>query len=785
MKTELLVTCLVASAALPGFVQAQTAAKTTDIGSVNATGVADGPARSPDDGPSATGVTGKELGGGLMIDESGAKSKSSVTSDFIQKQQGSADVFQILKYAPGATAAAGDAWGINQGVISVRGLEGGQLGFHFEGMPMSVSSNWSAFPGQWIDTENTDIVSLTQGSADLSSPDVNASGGVVDIYLHNPSKERGGLISVSGGSNNAKRVFVRGETGEIGQTGLRAFASFSHIDADHFRGPGSDTRDHFALGAVQEWGGGSRTKLALTYTKIDRDTYKNPTLAQWNAGGVKGAATNYSSTYTAGDTSYYKLLSNPWENLLVSLPTDIKVNDKLALNFTPYLFYGYGASGSASVLNENSVGYGNTVNAVDLNNNGTTTDRNVIFYNPIPERNTRVGGTLKGTYQLDNHTLTAGVWYQYSVDKLYRPYSTVNADGTPADASGETNLIRTTSGAVVNQWYQHTKDKFGSIFIGDTINLMGDKLAFDIGGKQMFLKREGYNEVPSPITYNEAKHNPFLPSLAARYKFDDRNSVFASLSKGYRILPEGSLYPRYSASTGALTTAANPNQPSETSTTVEAGYRYQDELVSLSSTLFHYQFKNRQISAAVCDPGCVTTPIDGGKQSGTGVDFEAGLRPINHFRPYASLELLHTRIDSDIAVAGDYLPTTGKNAVRAPKVQAAVAVDYDVGRWFANVGIKYVGEQYSTFMNDEKIPSYVTGDVAVGYRFASFNGIRKPELRLNIMNVGNVKYLSGVYSATTNAKATTGTNGSTIAASAPSYLIANPLAVMLTFSAAF
>jgi iron complex outermembrane receptor protein len=118
-------------------------------------------------------------------------------------------------------------------------------------------------------------------------------------------------------------------------------------------------------------------------------------------------------------------------------------------------------------------------------------------------------------------------------------------------------------------------------------------------------------------------------------------------------------------------------------------------------------------------------------------------------------------------------------------VQAAVAVDYDVGQWFANIGVKYVGEQYSTFMNDEKIPSYVTGDATVGYRFPSFSGLRKPELRLNILNVGNVKYLSGIYSATTNAKATRGINGTTIAATAPSYLIANPLAVMLTFSAAF
>lgn len=151
MKNEILVSCLVATAAIPTTALAQsapaTATEKTDIGQVSASGSAGGGDASGDNTPTATGVTRKELGGGLMVDENVSKAKSSVTRDFIQKQQPSADVFQILKYSPGANAAAGDAWGLNQGVISVRGLEGGQLGFNFEGMPLSVASNWSVFPG--------------------------------------------------------------------------------------------------------------------------------------------------------------------------------------------------------------------------------------------------------------------------------------------------------------------------------------------------------------------------------------------------------------------------------------------------------------------------------------------------------------------------------------------------------------------------------------------------------------------------------------------------------------
>ncbi|HIV71862.1 MAG TPA: TonB-dependent receptor [Candidatus Aquabacterium excrementipullorum] len=787
MKNDLIATCLVAVAATASAQTADTvpaAQEKTDIGRVSASGASNA---NPQDTPSATGVTRKEIGGGLMVDENVSKSKSSVTRDFIQKQQPTADVFQLLKYTPGSNAATSDAWGLSPGVLSVRGLDGTQMGFNFEGMPLSVASNWSVFPGQYIDTENTDVVTLNQGSADLSSPNVTATGGIVDLYLHTPSKKPGGLLTMSVGSDNARRIFIRGETGEIGESGFRAFGSLSQIDADHFRGPGHDQKQHLALGAVQEWGGGSRTKLALTYSKFDRDVYKNPTLAQWKADGLNGASTNYDSTYKAGTVNYYKMFRNPWENLLLSAPSDLRVNDKLSFNVTPYLYYGYGGSGSASTLNESSVGFGNTVGSADLNGNGTTTDTGVLFYNPILEKNIRTGITVKGNYQWDNHALVAGVWMQHSRDQLYRPYSRMNSDGTPVDESGESALIRNSSGQVINQWNQDTRDNFYAVFVGDTISLMDDRLAFDVGLKQMWLERVGINRVPSNVTRTESQNNPTIPAAAVRFKLDNVNSVFGSLSKGYRILPAGALYPRYSASTGAVTTRENPDQPSEESIAVEAGYRYQGPLISLSTSVFKYDFKNRQISAQVCDPGCVSSPIDGGKQSAYGLDFEAGLRPYKNFRPYASLELMKTRIESDIPVSGDYLPTTGKEAVRSPKVQGAIAVDYDNGTFFGNLGVKYVGKQYSTFMNDQQIPSYTTMDIGLGYRFTASAGSRftKPELRLNLMNVGDRKYLSGVNSVTTNAVATTAINGKTIAASQPTYLVANPFSAMLTFAVGF
>lgn len=782
MKNKTLIKWMVVGATVPASAFAQTAATstTTDIGKVSATGAGD--TGSGDKTPSATGVTRKDPGGGLIVQEDVPKSKSTVTADFIQKQTPSADVFQILKYTPGANTGNGDGYGLNQGVISVRGLQGSQMGFNFEGMPLSVVSNFSVFPGEWIDTENTDEVTLNQGTPDLASPNNNATGGVVDLFLHNPSHKAGGLFDISYGVDDARREFLRLESGDIGQTGLRGFISYSNIDVNHFRGDGEDKKQHVDMGVVKDWGGGSSTKLALTYSEIERDTYKNPTLAQYSQDHGYGSSSNYTSTYAEGGTNYYGLVKNPWRNLLVSMPSTFVLNPSLRVSLTPYVYYGYGASGSSTVMDESAVGYGNTVQAVDLNRNGTTNDTNVLVYTPYLESTVREGTTLKAEYTYGNQDIVAGAWFEHSQDHLYQPYS--YTDGTnPLNYAGSSDQIKLSNGQVITGLDRNTIDDSGALFFGDTLSYMGDALKVSAGVKELWTRRVGNDLEPNPDPRTESVHLATLPTLAVSFKPSERHQFFASVTESYGELPEGSLYPFYAG--GTQVSKANPKQAGEQAISFELGYRYQGQYITSSTTLFRYDFKNRQISSSVCDPGCVSEPINGGRQMGEGVDFELGLQPIHNLRPYVSLEYLHTEIKDNIQDGTSSLQTAGMSAVESPRVQAALAVDYDDGTWFGNAGVKYTGSQYSTFTNDEKIPSYTTVDAAVGFRFPSTSFLKKPEIRLNMLNLLDRHYLSGVYSATTNSKTSTELNGSQVAGSAPTYLVGSGITAMVTFATAF
>lgn len=94
--------------------------------------------------------------------------------------------------------------------------------------------------------------------------------------------------------------------------------------------------------------------------------------------------------------------------------------------------------------------------------------------------------------------------------------------------------------------------------------------------------------------------------------------------------------------------------------------------------------------------------------------------------------------------------------------------------------MKYVGRQFSTFMNDQAMPGYVNADMNFGYRAPRILHTR-PEIRLNLMNVGDNKYLSGPAGIAASSRATKGVYGTTIAAQGtPTYYVAGGFAALLT-----
>lgn len=761
------------------------------------------------------GVTRVDLGGGQMIEEDAPKSRSTVTRDAIDKLTPTANPYQMVNLLPGANVSSTDAFGLNGGNITLRGFNSDQIGLTIEGMPVNDSGNYALFPQEYVDAENIQQVSIAQGSPDLDSPHVGATGGVINIYMRDPAKTAGGLVNLSYGTHHGQRVFARVETGQIGR--FRAFLSASHYERDHWVAPGRDYRQHLDAKAVVDIGEASRISASFIYNEALNNFYVNPTLAQFKTPGFKPGNLSAlpSSYFTGADKSannafnYYRYRINPFRNAIFSMPSTFALADDLTLDVIPYVWYGFGSGGGTSTMSEQPLGsssgsgafYGNSrLTGIDWTGNGVvTTSNKALFYNPSITETWRPGVVSKLTYQLGNHKLVAGYWFEAANHRQTAPYAALDSTGNVVDPFLESGAFIIPTGVYAGQKLQRrdwqTNTRSNMLFVGDTWTLLDNKLDLDFGVKQVFISRHLHNFIPGAKPLVNTDDSQTLPSIGARLKLTDTHSLFLSLGTSFRVTPNFALADQFSSTSGAKTTAATTGLKPEQSITIEAGHRYQGKEFATSFTAFGTKYSNRQVTTNIIDPtggsATISTNLNAGSVTTYGVDFEIGTRPINNFRPYLSLEALHSQLNDNLqttttAGAFDYLPTKGKVMPRAPQFIGALGLDYDDGHFFGNAAFKYIARQYSTFTNDQAIAPFTRVDTSIGYRFSDYGAAKAPEIKLNIYNLFNTRSLTGVNGVQTNAQTTRGVKGGTIAAaSAPTYYMGEGFAAIASLKVGF
>jgi len=768
-----------------------------------------------------TGVKGTDAGGGLISEQDAPKQRSAVSTDFIATQAPTENPVQLLRLLPGVNVGSQDAFGIQNSTITVRGMDSTRIGALLEGVPLNDSGSFALYPSEWIDSENLSQISLTQGSADLDTPVNSATGGIINIQMNDPSHDAGVIVGQSVGSHAAIRSYVRADSGDIDQ-GLRAFVSGSYYQADHFTGPGTDTREHVDFKLVKEWGD-NRIAPVVIFNQGVLGNYWSPSLSQWNTSGISAAA--YPGTIPGSVTGtapniagdFYKLKINPFYDVIASIPSSFSIGDHATLSVTPYLWYGFGNGGGGSYVAPATSGANKgqyvVYYAESAVASGTATFPNTlmigkdkIYYDPSNTETYREGSTQKVEYDLQNHHLVGGFWLEGSYQHQWQTLSAVNADGSPEDIWGQSDLVTMANGNKYTGYDETATTWNGTAFIGDTFTALDKRLTVDVGVKQAVTWRVADNHElvkPDPLLWPTTEITQYrsetLPAASFRYKLTDADQVFASYTTDYHVpntFP--TLFGGYgNPSNNYVYDYPTPYMKDERSSSYELGWRHEDDLLDSALTAFTYGFHDRQQSLNIWDPAqenYFTEMVNVGTTHAYGVDAELGFHPIEHWRPYVSGEYLYTRLEDNIPDYGklgttsvaDLLPTAGKEVPRSPHDQFALGLDYDNSALFANLTVKYVGAQYATLVNDQRMPSFATADITLGYRFEEIGFAKQPEIRLNLLNVTNAHYLSAVGSTFTNANAVKGVNGANIAAgTAPYYYVGAPFAMMVTATAKF
>ncbi|MDF2435486.1 MAG: iron complex outerrane recepter protein, partial [Mucilaginibacter sp.] len=694
-------------------------------------------------------------------------------------QSPTTNAVNLLRVAPGVIVASNDSLGTSDRMsISMRGLFYTEIGGNYEGMPAGDRLYYTQWSTEWSDTENFQKINVSQGSPDISAPAYNAVGGMINAVARRPSDHFGAYVDVSAGSKSLDREFIRIDTGELGNSGVANYTSFSHEKNDNWRGSGGQTHYHLDSHFLKEWGDNNRIAPFVAVNYFHTNVYNNPTLAQWQQNGT---SSNFDANYVFGDTNYYKFRLNQRLTVIAAVPSLFTLAPGLTLSTTPYFYQTRGYINGSSVLNNSAVWLGNQPEGsltLPYSVNGRTTVENVDGY-----RDYAVGQNTNLSWTKGANTLQVGFWYDYFDHIENISYMVADLAGNVQNSDGR-GPVRTQSGAVLHPWDGHIVQQTNAIYISDTLKMFDDRLVMNAGFKEVLVSRKATNFLPGPTPHVNSYDAVSLPQASISYQITPNDRIYINGTTAFREPSAMTSYVDfYNVATGVITNVhANSLKP-EYSISEEIGFRHYGS-VNVSAAVFNYNLTNRQISSTVFVNGSPQAfSINGGGQTIRGVQAEASMPAWHNLSPYVSGQYLHATMNDNLPVNGDFLPTRGKTAVVSPTLSGAVGLAYDDNSFFGNIALNYVGSQYSTFMNDQSIPAYKTANVTLGYRFRNIGPAKFPQIQLNLVNIGNEKYLSGVNGFAANAKATQGINGTTINGGNPNYFVGGGFGAVISVSA--
>lgn len=693
-------------------------------------------------------IKGQSLGGGLMVQEDSSKARSTLTKEAMEKASGASNAIDMLKYTPGMNVNSNDASGLSGIDYTMRGMNSDQIGLSVDGIPINDSGNYAVYPNLLGDAENLEQIFVTQGSSEADGPHIGSSGGNIGFVTRRPSKEFGGFVKQTLGSNNLSKTFARLETGEY--NGFSNWLSYSHTEAKKWRGEGRNYSDKFEMNSLYEDGNGNSSNLIMKYNRQDNSNYSTLSKAQFDADPHQDYSTTPVYNNKGQLNKYYKLNRNPFDTFTLSFSQRLQLRDNLALTVQPYYYWGDGGSftgQTASVLSNTS----DKAGQYDLSNLSSNT-----YYRPSWTQTWRPGVTTKLKWDInDEHSLDVGYWYERARQSQTQPFINIQDDGNPANVSGTpggSNQVKDANGNTVQGRNQYTITPAQKVWLQDTWFVTPDWTL--VGGlAYQYVERIGDNKgsLYNAPEKRKATYHQFLPNFSISYKPDMENQLFYNLTRNMRTPPNYVLY----------NVGDSINTKPELSWNHELGWRFQREDMLLSATLFYMRYSDRQISTTNADGDFEMMNI--GSVESKGMELEwSGKLPYN-FNYYTSYTYTHSEQQDDIVSnGGQSLPTAGKTVANVPKNMLNMSLGYDDGLYYGSFGGKYVSAFYGDLTNDEKIGGRTVFDVAAGVHLPVDKKIVKSAtLRFGIDNLFDKQYLTSVRSTTFNSAPYDGVKAST------------------------
>lgn len=717
-------------------------------------------------------VTGRRVSqAAVAIGTDQVSNTISVTREALLSAPAGVSGLKMLESLPGFNVQANDALGLYEfgNSVSVRAFNFQQIGFVLDGVPMGRSDQFGGSPiFRYVENENLERVTASQGAGDVTQPSYASLGPIVQYVTVDPAETFGVTTTLSTGSDDLRRGFVRVDSGEYG--GVSGYASFSDFSADLWRGPGDISRQH-AEGKLR-WAGDNGAQATLGVLWNDYFDYDAPAITKAQYGGSAGDAFGrigrdfaYLGTVpvlaqtTPGIVysnplynQYFKQAVNSRTDTLYHLSGVLPVSETFRLEATAYYEdkEGYGVSPEAYATSLTS--YNNQRLVLP----GLVAPRG-LQYGLSTVDGERSGLVARAVWDLGSHRITAGGWVE--TDDYHRTQARYNQVGGSPDGD-----------PLFNEPVHRQRDFVSTretrqLFIQDVISLLDDRLKVELGVKALDIDYEisGYRNPADYIanrTPSIAKtwSDSFLPNIGLVWNATPHEQVFASYAENLAL-------PRGADDVFALASPTARTPEAEISKNWEVGVRTNRPHFNAALALYRTVFDNRLQSFALTVPGSATTETffqNVGEVEAHGAEFSGVWKPDwAGDRAYFNLNASYNAVEfkDDIpgftAVTGAALAIAGNTVPDSPEWIIQGGVTIEPTSWIvANVSARYIGERFSNFTNTEQVRAYTVVNAYIDFGGDwSFGPVQGVKLRFNVDNLLDEDYL-GTITTTVNTPAT-------------------------------
>lgn len=155
------------------------------------------------------------------------KAKQVLDQSFISKSSPGQSINEVINMVPGVSFYNADPFGSSGGAMFIRGFDSTRISQTFDGMPLNDTGNYALYSNQQLDPELIEQVNVNLGSTDVDSPTAAASGSTVNYRSRDPLDKAQVMAVGSAGDLSFKRGFISVDTGNITNSGLKAWFAAS------------------------------------------------------------------------------------------------------------------------------------------------------------------------------------------------------------------------------------------------------------------------------------------------------------------------------------------------------------------------------------------------------------------------------------------------------------------------------------------------------------------------------------------------------------------------------